>query len=225
MSAAPFKQQSATVPSRVQDKDFNATSRVEPDSIGLFKSEGLVAHAPASALVPSHSLPLRKIGGVVLACAVIGAGSWLGFRAFRAARTVPATSAMGTAAFNSSPNGASIVIDGVARGITPLKLALAAGPHSITIPSNGVSRTLPLSVDAGAAVSQYVELAVDEQSARGSLEIASEPAGAEVRIDGTLRGVAPLVVSDLPIGQHKVTVSNGDTTVNRTVNVTGGATA
>jgi hypothetical protein len=106
-----------------------------------------------------------------------------------------------------------------------LKLSLAAGAHSVTIASGGVSRTLPFSVDGGAVVSQYLELAAQKPSTGGQLEIGSEPAGAEVRVDGVLRGVAPLVVPNLSEGQHTLTVSNADTTVNRTVNVTAGASA
>jgi hypothetical protein len=242
MSGAPFKQPSesatskpapslAVVPiidkttaSRLPESDFKAESRVEPDSTGAFRSEAQLARAAATQ-ARLHSL--RKVGGVVLICAVVGAGSWLGWRALKGPKTAspPSASSMGTAVFNSSPTGASIVIDGVAQGVTPLKLALAAGAHTVTITSNGVSRTLPLTVDGGAVLSQYVELAVEPQSAKGRLEIGSDPPGAEVRIDGALRGVAPLVVADLPVGQHKVTVSNGDTTVNRTVSVTGGSTA
>jgi serine/threonine-protein kinase len=136
-----------------------------------------------------------------------------------------AAASQGTAVFNSSPNGAAIEIDGVARGVTPLKLTIAAGAHTVTVTNEGVSRTLPLSVDPGATVSQFVELAVEQPSARGRLEIESEPPGAAVRVDGALRGTAPVSVADLAVGDHKVSVSNGDTTVNRTVNVTAGATA
>src|SRR5262249_20628548 len=44
-------------------------------------------------------------------------------------------------------------------------------------------------------------------------------------IDGAVRGTTPLVLADVPVGSHKVTVSSGETTINRTVNVTQGATA
>jgi hypothetical protein len=74
-------------------------------------------------------------------------------------------------------------------------------------------------------MSQYVELAVQPQPTGGRLEVGSDPIGAEVRIDGTVRGLTPLAIADLPVGSHRVTVSSGETVVNRTVTVTRGMTA
>jgi PEGA domain len=59
----------------------------------------------------------------------------------------------------------------------------------------------------------------------GGLQIATEPSGARVSIDGEPRGVSPLTVSNLKVGDHVVTVRNSLQTVNRTVAVGEGAVA
>ena len=155
--------------------------------------------------------------------------SWLGWQTWkaRAAAAAPAKPVVltGTAVINSVPDGASITIDGVARGTTPLRVSLAPGAHSVQITSGSVSRTLPITVEAGSVVSQYVELATAPPSLGGRLEIGSDPPGAEVRVDGVSRGLTPLVINDIAPGQHRVTLSAGDNSVNRTVNITRGATS
>ena len=172
---------------------------------------------------------LRTIALAVAAVSLAIAFSWQGWQAWTA-RTTAATPAppvvrTGTAIINSLPSGASITIDDVARGTTPLRVSLAAGPHSVQITSGSTSRTLPITVEAGSVVSQYLEFAVAPPTLGGRLEIGSEPPGAGVRVDGVPRGVTPLVINDIAPGQHRVTLSAGDNVVNRMVNVTRGNTA
>jgi hypothetical protein len=208
---------------RLLDEDFKTESPIEGDSLGSFKTEEPI---DAAAVAETRRPNLRNgalIGG---ACAIVLAAVGFGLYALRPSRTAPSpvSASLGTAVFTSLPDGASIIVDGVARGTTPVKLSIAAGQHSVTIKSGELSRTLPLTVDAGAVVSQYVELA-QTQPLGGRLEIGSDPPGAEVRIDGALRGISPLAIADMTAGPHRVTVSSGDTVVNRTVTVTRGMTA
>lgn len=59
------------------------------------------------------------------------------------------------------------------------------------------------------------------EKARGSVRIVSEPAGAEVRINGELRGIAPLTISDLKIGRYTATISRrGYESISRTFEIT-----
>ncbi len=60
---------------------------------------------------------------------------------------------------HSVPEGASIAIDGTVRGVTPLRVSLDAGAHTVQITSGSVTRTIPITIEAGGVVSQYVELA------------------------------------------------------------------
>ena len=209
------------------------TPRLEPDAEGdwltSFKSE-LEPVAPVPHPVPVK--PRRRSARMPLAAAALcaaGAASWFAAQTWtaRTASSAPLTAAAptGTASFTSVPEGASITIDGTPRGVTPLRLSLDPGDHTVQITSGSVTRTIPMTIEAGGVVSQYVELAAAPAAAGGRLEIGSEPPGAQVSLDGVARGVAPLVLADVAPGQHRVTVTAGETSVNRTVTVTRGATS
>jgi len=58
-------------------------------------------------------------------------------------------------------------------------------------------------------------------AARGSLRVASDPQGAEVRIDGALRGRTPVVLS-LPAGTYALTVRQGSLQRQWPVEITSG---
>lgn len=178
---------------------------------------------------PLKRVAERRIPVIVLAVCVALSGGWFAWQAWTA---TPAASALlkpvapaGTAVFTSIPEGASITIDGTARGVTPLRMSLPAGTYRVQITSGAVSRTIPITVESGGVLSQYVELAMAPATAGGRLEIGSEPPGALVALDGVSKGVTPLVIPDAAPGQHRITVSAGDNSVNRIVNVTSGATA
>jgi eukaryotic-like serine/threonine-protein kinase len=190
-----------------------------------------VSEAESEPPVPPKPAPSRRLPLVVTAvCVALAAGGWLVWQTWTATPAVSAplnpVVATGTANFTSVPDGASISIDGTPRGVTPLRVSLAAGAHSVQITSGSVSRTLPITIEPGVLVSQYVELAAPQATTTGGrLEIASDQAGAQVSLDGVSRGVTPLAIADVAPGQHRITVSAGENTVNRTVTVTRGATS
>ena len=208
--------------------DWSASFRPESD---------IAAHHSPTAATPENiasarkRLAMRVLPVVVLGVCVGLAGAWFAWQAWavtpaRAGRLNPAPAvAEGTAVFNSVPEGASIAIDGTPRGVTPLRVSLPVGAHSVQITSGAVSRQLPITIEPGSVVSQYVEFAAAPVTLGGRLEIGSEPPGAQVTLDGIPKGTTPVVVADVPPGQHRVTVSAGDNTISRTVNVTRGATA
>ena len=193
------------------------------DWITSFASENERA-VPLPPRVSQH-----RIAVVVIGVCVALSGGWFAWQAWTATPAASAlltpVSAAGTAVFTSVPDGASITIDGTTRGVTPLRVALPAGTYSVQITSGQVSRTLPITVETGSVVSQYIELAPARAETVGRLEIGSEPPGALVALDGISKGMTPLVITDVTPGQHRVTVSAGDNSVNRTVNVTSGATS
>jgi serine/threonine-protein kinase len=155
-----------------------------------------------------------------------GIGTALFFR-------MPATSGSAAAApvptghvsIDSRPQGADVMISGVLRGKTPLKLPLPTGQHSMQLNFGGVTRTLPLDIQAGTIVSQYVEFATEAPVTTGRLDIGSDPTGAQVRVDGTPRGSTPLSIASIAPGEHTIVISSGDTIVTRRVTVAAGATA
>jgi hypothetical protein len=61
--------------------------------------------------------------------------------------------------------------------------------------------------------------------ATARLEIASDPAGAAVKVDGTALGVTPLTLPEFKPGKHEIVLTRGNSTVTRTVNLTAGGNA
>jgi hypothetical protein len=133
--------------------------------------------------------------------------------------------AIGTVTINSQPPGAEVTVDGVVRGATPVRLSLSAGAHQLQIRGGSVTRDLPLTVEADTSSTHYIEFAPAATVTTGRLEITSDPAGAEVRVDGVPSGKTPLLLQTVTPGEHRVTINSGDTTFTRTVRVSAGATA
>ena len=83
---------------------------------------------------------------------------------------------------------------------------------------------IPLQVTSGAQVSQYLEFA--ETPTTGMLVVHSQPAGANVTVDGVARGVTPpITVEGLSSGDHEVILQSATGTSRHTVKVLAGTTA
>jgi hypothetical protein len=130
----------------------------------------------------------------------------------------------GTLVVNTSPAGAKLFVDGVERGVTPLTLALKPGPHSLEVRGDGTPRLMPITITAGAQVSQYLELP-KMASAVGQLQISTQPAGARVSVDGVARGTSPVTIADLAPGEHAVQLESDLGSVKQTVTIEAGNTA
>ena len=61
----------------------------------------------------------------------------------------------GNLTIDTRPAGSEVLIDGQRRGATPLTLALTPGSHTMTIRNGGDERVVPLTMAAGAEVTQY----------------------------------------------------------------------
>lgn len=236
---------SATPASGDADPVLHTISSARPTTFGLDDpSDG---HAPSlDAFAPEHEIrfkthrPSTTTGPsflmIAVAATVVVGILGLTYTALRRPRTLAspgagtpvagdAAAATGLAQFDSRPSGAEVWIDGTSRGRTPLKLSLPVGAHQLEIRSDAGTRTLPLTIDAGILVSQYVELTASATADSGKLEITSEPAGAQVSVDGTARGVTPLTLDAIDAREHTVSLTRGSNTVLRKVRVTAGATA
>jgi hypothetical protein len=131
---------------------------------------------------------------------------------------------------DSRPDGAEVRVDGTLKGLTPLRMALPVGPHILELRNGASIRSIPLAVELGKVISQYIELpetdaAPISSSATGRLEVTSEPNGATVNVDGTPRGVTPLVLPAVAPGPHQIVIGNGDGAVTRNVRISAGTTA
>ena len=190
-------------------KDEHAT----PDAVAeaMFEVPGAAGRGPL----------LRKIAVVLLAAGVLGGGGWAARRVFD---TKPAVAQTGTLSVQTNPPGVAVFVDGVAHGNTPARLTLPVGAHIVELRGRGVPRVLPLSVTAGAEVSQYIELPATPST--GSLLVQSDPAGAKVTVDGVSHGTAPVSIADLKPGEHEVMLqAEGGAPVKQRVVIEAGVTA
>ena len=172
--------------------------------------------------MPAHSTKRRwpMLAGVA-AVAIVAAGGFLARQYFSAA---PVAVTTGTLVVTTNPPGATLSVDGQAKGMTPVTLTLSAGTHEIELTGAGEPRTLPVTITAGTQANQYIELAA-AASAGGQLQVRTDPSGAQVVVDGVARGVSPLTVNDLAPGEHAVLLTSAAGSSRQTVTVERGATA
>jgi hypothetical protein len=171
--------------------------------------------------LPSNPRAYGRIAAVVALVVVLGGVGIFAFKYFGGTGSVPP--AMGALNVQSNPAGVDIFVDGVAKGRTPARIDVAPGSHILELRGKGVPRVIPLNVTAGAEVSQYLEFA--EAPVTGQLAVQSDPPGAKVLVDGVERGVAPITISDLTPGDHRVELQSDGASAKHTVAVQAGGTA
>jgi hypothetical protein len=129
----------------------------------------------------------------------------------------------GKARLNSRPPGVAVAVDGVARGVTPLDVELATGPHEVVFRGETGERKLTIAVEANTRVSENVDMPTTSASASGEIDVTSDPAGARVAVDTNIAGRTPLKLNNLAPGRHVLELTQGTSTVTRVVNLTAGA--
>ena len=116
----------------------------------------------------------------------------------------------------TDPPGATVTLDGVGRGQTPLSLRdVSFGTHRLEVSHAGfgtVQREVTVNeqetiVPVGVRLTpaRRPAVAAGDAAQMGSLSVQSRPPGAQVTVGGTLVGVTPLVVT-LPVGRHQVLI-------------------
>lgn len=186
-------------------------------------AESLQEDFMAQSATPSRRMgPMAAaaIGLVVLACAGV-----LGARRYFSAAAPAAAAATGTLSISSNPAGAVVLVDGYSRGVTPLSIPLNPGPHNVELRGGGEPRTLPVTITAGTAVTQYIEMPAMPVAQLGQIQIRTEPAGAQVSVDGVPRGRSPLLVDGIAPGDHLVTLESSFGSVKQTVTVAAATTS
>jgi hypothetical protein len=185
--------------------------------------------APSKAAAAPRAPMLRvQTSSIVTFAALVAIGAVAaGVFFFRSRILVPRTAPAppsGHVVLNSRPAGAAVLIDGVSRGTTPLELELPAGAHEVIFRSDASERRIDIKVDPTTRVSEAVDMPTAAAST-GVLEITSEPSGARVSVDGSGVGVTPITLNSVTAAKHAVVVSNGGTSVIRSVDVTSGTKA
>ena len=125
----------------------------------------------------------------------------------------------GTLSVTSTPDGATVTVDGDYAGTTPLSVPLAAGAHIILIEKEGYlehEETIDIRPNEIAAVAAVL------QSDSGTLFLTTVPQGVTVTIDGSFQGYTPYSASgmELPPGTYALGLSKaGYVSQTRTVTI------
>lgn len=106
----------------------------------------------------------------------------------------------------TDPPGALVYFGTAHAGVTPLLLPhLAATNHELFIRKDGYT-PLTLQLTLAAGKKYLLEKKLVPAGGVGTLEVVSEPSGAEVRVDLILKGKTPLVISNMPAGTYRLSL-------------------
>jgi len=103
----------------------------------------------------------------------------------------------------SEPEGCNIEIDGASVGLTPRLVTTldAKDVHQVTLRKAGYRpSTFEVRFSGRTPIERYEKMVLDS----GKIEVISEPAGAEVMVNGIVRGKTPVTVTDVPKGRATV---------------------
>ena len=141
----------------------------------------------------------------------------------RDARSAPQT---GAVTVITRPAGAHVTIDGDARGVTPLTIALSPGAHTLSVRNGDEERVVPVTVTAGGDIVRDLEMnAAAPLAVFGGVSIATDPPGARVTVDGQLAGTSPVTLDELAVGEHTIVVASATGSAEKKVTVAAGHTA
>jgi hypothetical protein len=121
---------------------------------------------------------------------------------------------------NSDPAGASVTVDGLFRGLTPLVLNLRAGSHQLDVQDGGSLQSKMIVMEARQGLTERVAFSGSQD--RGGLSISTYPTPGSVTVDGVYRGRAPVNVAGLTSGLHVVAVQTARGTQEQEVAVEAG---
>ncbi len=201
------------------------SSRSEPvPRVSAPRVTAALSRAPRSnrRLAPGLVQPLL----ILVALVVVSGLAVIAIRYFPLLRSAPAEPRFGSLTIDTRLITSEVIIDGKRRGVTPLRLSLPPGDHTITVRSGSDERVVPLTIAAGADVTQYFEMKAAEPASRfGQVSVSTDPPDARVSVDGQARGSSPLTIGGLTPGQHRVSVTSAAGSVERTVMVPAGGTA
>lgn len=103
----------------------------------------------------------------------------------------------------TDPAGCNIAVDGVAAGITPRLFTDLDAKETYTVKltkAGYLPQTLSIKFNGREPLVRDETMVLDS----GTISIMSEPAGAEVSVNGIVRGVTPIEVKDVPKGRAVV---------------------
>lgn len=202
----------------------------DADPLASFSPERETARltAPTSSAPPEkkgQSSILKPLLTIVVAAFIVSLAGIAAVRYSGIPTSIGAVSPVkpltGRVVLNSRPSGAAVTIDGVARGVTPLELELPTGAHDVIFSGDNGERRLSVTVESSTRTSENVDMPAATAST-GEIDVSSSPAGANVVVDGKASGRTPLKLRSLAPGQHIIELTQGSSTVTRTVDLSAG---
>lgn len=116
------------------------------------------------------------------------------------------TISTGKASINSIPEGASVLLNGIDKGVTPVVLNdIEEGEYDITIQKEGFE---PYTEKIMISSAKTGEVTATLQPFNGALQITSEPTGAEVYIDSVKAGITPFRSNQAAKGEHLIRIDS-----------------
>ncbi len=112
----------------------------------------------------------------------------------------------GSVFVDSFPRGSDVFLDGVKQGETPITIKnLSFGEYEIQVSHDGY-RTFTKTVSITRA-NPKVTVIANLEHVTFVLQVSSYPTEAEVYVDGEKKGLTPITINDLPLGEHFVEVT------------------
>ncbi len=139
---------------------------------------------------------------------------------------VPVSPTTGSLYITSSPTGATVTIDGMVDGTTPVAvLGLSPGSHSVTLSMVGYQTySGSATVTASEETPVNVVLTPEGGGTPGYLTVYSFPLKATAAIDGTVVGKTPLMGTRVNPGTHTLTIGmTGYSDYTTSINVAAGS--
>jgi hypothetical protein len=190
------------------------------------ESPYVVTNLPAG----SHTLRLHKAGyDEYLSTVTVSAGQQTQVSVTFSAQQ----KTVGSIEVASSPTGSSVYLDGNYMGQTPYNgyfdlTSVVQGTHTLLVRQTDYrDYTQAVYVNGGGVVTVNAVLTPNGPTpvpdTTGEIVVVSTPAGAELFLDNTFRGITPLTLSDISAGSHVIMARQaGYTDATQTITVTGG---
>lgn len=120
--------------------------------------------------------------------------------------STPAAAVEGVLRVETTPAGATVTVDGVVRGTSPVDVTgLALGPHEVKVEQKGFAPGVENVVLSAEAPSAKLSLPLLKTAPPvGTMELTSNPPGAVIKIDGVPVGRTPLHSYRAKLGRHEV---------------------
>ena len=162
---------------------FNVVEKPSATSSVDSELEGFLPEGGAPPAQPSGRSRVPLVALAVVALIAFAAGGW-----FFYSRALGADTA--ALRIESAPTAATVTVDGVAKGTTPLDLTLPSGPHKVVLAQGQRTQQLDVALTRGGSVVHHISWPVEVAATPtvGSLSVASEPSGVRFTVDGVDRG-------------------------------------